>query len=216
MNEINNERHSMNIENAKEYHQQPSIQNPERQQYMDMLQSSQNKIQNTTQQNQNETLINTDNTIEDKEYKQMKLGRIKDGTVIDHIPSELCFRLIHVLGLEKYGSVLSAATNLTSAKLGKKGMIKISGKFLTEDEVKKVAVVAPNVTMCTVNDYKVLNKMQLSLPKDIKQIVLCNNPNCITNIEEVSTNFNVITNSPLRIRCHYCERTIDKEDIKLK
>ena len=151
-----------------------------------------------------------------QEYKQMKLGRIKNGTVIDHIPSELCFRLIHVLNLEDYGSVLSAATNLTSEKLGKKGMIKISGKFLTEDEVKKVAVVAPNVTMCTVNEYNVSNKLKLSLPKEIKKIVNCNNPNCITNVENVLTNFYVVHESPLKIRCHFCERTIDKEEIKLK
>jgi aspartate carbamoyltransferase regulatory subunit len=208
MNEINNEieKNQINNNNINYVDYGKINNNPKQETY-------QQPTQDTAEQEQ---VSNTQDNMENKEYKQMKLGRIKDGTVIDHIPPELCFRLINVLGLEKYGSVLSAATNLTSAKLDKKGMIKISGKFLTEDEVKRVAVVAPNVTMCTVNDYKVLNKAQLTLPKEIKTIVLCNNPNCMTNVEEVSTNFNVINNSPLKIRCNYCERTIEKEDIKLK
>ncbi|MBT4823698.1 aspartate carbamoyltransferase regulatory subunit [Candidatus Woesearchaeota archaeon] len=157
----------------------------------------------------------TKNSNDYSEYKQMKLGKVKNGTVIDHIPPELCFRLIKILNLEGYGHVLSSATNLISAKLGKKGMIKISGKFLTEEEVNKVAVVAPNVTMCTVTDYNVSNKIKLSLPREIKKIVNCNNPNCITNVEEVSTHFYVVQESPLNIKCHYCERTIDKEEITL-
>ncbi|MBT4540992.1 aspartate carbamoyltransferase regulatory subunit [Candidatus Woesearchaeota archaeon] len=153
---------------------------------------------------------------ENKEYKQMKIGRIKEGTVIDHIPPGLCFRLINILSLERYNNVLSAATNLTSAKLGKKGMIKISGKILTEEEVKKVAVVAPNVTMCTINNFSVSKKIKLTLPNEIKKIVKCNNPNCITNIEGVVTNFGVLQESPLKIKCCFCERTINKEEIKLK
>ena len=150
------------------------------------------------------------------EYKQMKLGRIRDGTVIDHIPPELCFRLIHVLELEVYNNVISAATSLNSSKMGKKGMIKISGKFLTEEEVNKVAIVAPNVSLCTVNDFCVNKKVKLVLPNEIVGIVNCNNPNCITNIEDVQTQFNVMHGSSFKIQCQYCERTIDKDKIRLK
>ena len=150
------------------------------------------------------------------EYKQMKLGRIRDGIVVDHIPPELCFRLINVLGLEKYGHVLSSATNLNSGKMGKKGMIKISGKFLTEEEINKVAIVAPNVTMCTINDFKVNKKTRLKLPKKILGIVNCNNPNCITNVDSIQTQFTVVQEPPLKIKCEYCERIIDQEEIKLK
>jgi aspartate carbamoyltransferase regulatory subunit len=150
------------------------------------------------------------------ECKDMKLGKIKDGTVLDHIPPRLCFKLVDLLNLEGHGNVVSTATNLPSHKLGRKGMIKISNKFLTEEEVNKIAVVAPNVTMCTINEFNVVKKVKLSLPLEILNIVKCNNPNCITNVENVNTHFVVLDRDKLKLKCTYCERSIDKEYIQLK
>ena len=150
------------------------------------------------------------------EYKQMKLGRIREGTVIDHVPPELCFKLIKILCLEDYGNVISAATNLNSKKLGKKAMIKISMKFLSEDEVNKILIVAPNVTLCIIREFNVEKKIKLSLPDEVRAIIKCKNPNCITNLEEVKTRFKVVEQDPLKIKCHFCERAFGKEEIKLK
>ncbi|MFH1439774.1 MAG: aspartate carbamoyltransferase regulatory subunit [Candidatus Woesearchaeota archaeon] len=150
------------------------------------------------------------------EYKQMKLGKIENGTVIDHIPPELCFKIITILKLEDYGKVVSAAVNLNSLKRGKKGIIKISSKYLTEEEINKISVVCQDVTACIIKDYKVEEKIRLRLPMGIKNIVRCNNPNCITNVEDVNTHFKVINQIPLKIRCNFCERIINKKDIVLK
>lgn len=146
---------------------------------------------------------------------EMRIAKIKDGTVIDHIPSELCFNLVKVLGLQDHGHVVSSATNLPSSKMGSKGIIKISSKYLTEEEVSKISVVAPNVTLSTIKDYNVEKKVKLSTPHVLKNIVQCNNPNCITNVEKVDTCFHVAEDEPLTIKCMYCERTIGKNDIKL-
>lgn len=149
------------------------------------------------------------------EYQQMKLGKIKEGTVLDHIPPELCFRIINLLNLEQHGRVISAATNLSSTKMGKKGMIKISGKILSEKEVNRIAVVAPNITYSTIKDYQAIKKVKLKVPYEIFGIVKCNNPNCITNVESVQTKFVLVNELPLKIKCNYCERTTNKEEIKL-
>lgn len=149
------------------------------------------------------------------EYQQMKLGKIKEGTVLDHIPPELCFKIVNLLNLEQHGRVISAATNLTSTKMGKKGMIKISGKILNEKEVNRIAVVAPNITYSIIKDYLAIKKIKLNVPQEIFGIVKCNNPNCITNIESVQTKFMLVNEQPLKIKCNYCERTTNKEDIKL-
>src|SRR3989338_2326455 len=149
------------------------------------------------------------------EYQQMKLGKIKEGTVLDHIPPDLCFKIINLLNLEQHGRVISAATNLTSTKMGKKGMIKISGKILSEKEVNRIVVVAPNVTYSTITDYQAVKKVKLKVPQEIVGIVKCNNPNCITNVESVQTKFKIVSEEPLKIKCNYCERTTVKEEIKL-
>jgi len=149
------------------------------------------------------------------EENEMKISRIREGTVIDHIPSELCLKLIEILDLSDVKSVISVAMNLESKKMGKKALIKIGGKFFNNAEVNKITIVAPNVTMAIIKDYKVEKKEKLKLPEEIISIVKCNNPNCITNNENVETLFRTIENSPLKIMCHHCERIINKEEIRL-
>ena len=147
-------------------------------------------------------------------YREMKIGKIENGTVIDHIPPELCFKIIRVLKLESHGKVVSAAVNLRSEKLEKKGMIKVGGKFLTEEEVSKISIVAPNVTMCIIKDYKVEKKIKLSLPSQINRIVRCNNPNCITN-DASEKEKSIISYEDGVFRCDYCERDFQREDARL-
>lgn len=147
--------------------------------------------------------------------KEESIASIKDGTVIDHIPGNSTFKVIEILDLDGIKGIISAATNLKSKKMGKKGIIKISGKYLTPDEVNKIAIIAPDATVNIIEEYNVKKKLQVSVPDNIKKIIKCSNPNCITNIERVSGKFSVLKKDPIKVRCYYCERDMAKEDIEL-
>ena len=85
--------------------------------------------------------------------KELSISAIKDGTVIDHIPGNAAFNLLHILDIKGINGVISIATNLASKKIGKKGIIKISDKSLTKEEVDKIAVIAPDATVNIIKDY---------------------------------------------------------------
>ncbi len=147
--------------------------------------------------------------------KELKISAIKDGTVIDHIPSDAAFKVASILNLKDTKNTVSIATNLKSKRTGKKGIIKVAGKTLTKDEVNKISVVAPHATVNIINNYEVKEKIKVNVPDVFNKIIKCSNPNCITNDEDVKTKFYVVKKEPLKIKCHYCERGMEKEEIEL-
>lgn len=148
--------------------------------------------------------------------KELSISAIKDGTVIDHIHSNATLKVADILDLRGIKGIISIATNLPSKAMGKKGIVKISGKDLTKEEVNKIALIAPNATVNIIKNYDVKQKIKVAIPSIIKKIIKCSNPNCITNNEKnVMTKFYVHSKDPLKVRCHYCERNMEKEDIAL-
>ena len=75
--------------------------------------------------------------------KELQVAALENGTVIDHIPSEKLFTVVSLLGLKQMSNNITIGFNLESKKLGKKGIIKIADKFFTDDEINRIAVVAP-------------------------------------------------------------------------
>lgn len=150
-----------------------------------------------------------------KEGKEIKIPAIEKGTVIDHIPSRVTFKIIRLVDPQEFENTISLALNLDSKRLGKKGVIKMSNRFLSQEEVNKVAVLAPEATVSIIKNYRVSKKIEAKVPNHIERIVKCSNPNCITNHETVKTSFSLEEGEPLRIRCAYCERTMGRDDIRL-
>lgn len=150
---------------------------------------------------------------EDK--KELKISAIDEGTVIDHIPTDAAFKVVEILDLANHKGVVSIATNLQSKTLSRKGIIKVGGKSLTQNEVNKIAIVAPDATVNIIKNYDVREKIKVRTPDVIDNVVKCSNPVCITNNEQVHTKFYVVKKDPLKIRCHYCERSMGKEDIEI-
>lgn len=142
--------------------------------------------------------------------KELVVEKIDNGTVIDHIPADRVFKVVRMLGLDDYQDEVLIGTNLCSRKYGKKGILKIKNKYFTQDEIDKIAIIAPTATIIIIKDYVVEEKKHLELPKHIHNIVKCINPNCITNVEEMETRFDVVNTDPLRIQCHYCEKTMEE------
>ncbi|WP_262918941.1 aspartate carbamoyltransferase regulatory subunit [Bacteroides sp. ET71] len=147
--------------------------------------------------------------------KELQVAALENGTVIDHIPSEKLFTVVSLLGLEHMSNNITIGFNLQSKKLGKKGIIKIADKFFTDDEINRIAVVAPNVKLNIIRNYEVVEKRELTLPDELIGIVKCANPQCITNNEPMPTRFHVIDKDQCVIRCHYCEKEQERKDITL-
>ena len=110
---------------------------------------------------------------------------------------------------------MTLGTNLKSTKLGRKAIIKIWDKFLEDDEVNKLALVAPSAKINIIRDYDVVEKKKVNVPERVEGIVKCMNPKCITNHEKVRTKFAVVNASPIVLRCHYCEKLTDQEHMEM-
>ena len=147
--------------------------------------------------------------------RELNISAIHEGTVIDHIPTDATFKVVEILNLEKHDGIVSIATNLQSKRIGSKGIVKVGGKSLTQNEVNKIAIVAPDATVNIIKNYDVKEKIKVKTPEVIDNVVKCFNPVCITNNEQVATKFYVVKKDPLKIKCHYCERSMGKDDIEI-
>lgn len=143
------------------------------------------------------------------------VAAIENGTVIDHIPSNRLFQVVRLLHLDLQKSAVMVGYNLPSSKMGNKSIIKIADKFFSDAELNTLSVVAPNVTLCIIRDFEVVEKKCVTLPRTITGIVRCANPQCITNNEPMPTRFHVSDAENGTIQCDYCEKEQPLETVKL-
>ena len=153
-------------------------------------------------------------TVEKK--RELQVAALENGTAIDHIPPSQLFKVAKLLGLENMDNTITIGNNFQSKKMGCKGVIKISNKFFEEDEINRIALIAPKVILNIIRDYEVVEKKTVTLPDELVGLVKCNNPKCITNNEPMPSRFEVIDKEKGTIKCRYCERKINKEDIIIK
>ncbi len=145
--------------------------------------------------------------------KHLKVSAIKDGTVIDHIPTKALFKVIKILKLEDCSQMVTFGNNLDSRAMGTKAIIKIANRYFADDEVNRIALVAPNAKLNTIRDYEVVEKRVVEIPKNIKGIVHCFNPKCITNAESIITRFEVLSDKPIELKCFYCEKITGENEM---
>lgn len=148
--------------------------------------------------------------------KELEVAALENGTVIDHIPSDRLFEVVALLGLDKLSTNITIGNNFKSQKYGKKGIIKIADVYFREEELNKIALIAPNAKINIIRDYHVIEKREVTLPDLLVDIVKCGNPKCITNNEPMKTVFFVTDKEGLSIKCQYCERSFLKKDIEIR
>jgi len=145
--------------------------------------------------------------------KQLKVNAIKDGTVIDHIPTNALFKVIKILKLEDSFNMVTFGNNLDSGLMGYKAIIKVANRYFKDEEVNKIALVAPHAKLNIIRDYEVVEKRLVEIPKEIIGIVHCFNPKCITNAENILTKFEVISDKPIAMKCFYCEKITNENEM---
>ncbi|MEI7435072.1 MAG: aspartate carbamoyltransferase regulatory subunit [Methanomicrobiales archaeon] len=132
------------------------------------------------------------------------ISPIKNGTVIDHITSGEALNVLKIIGITGTTTEsVSVATNVSSSKTGKKDIVKIENRELCKEEMNRIALIAPHVSINIIREFKVFAKGGVERPKFLLGVVRCPNPGCITNAHEpVSSRFEVLPNG---LHCMYCD-----------
>ncbi len=146
--------------------------------------------------------------------EHLMVRKIEAGTVIDHIPAGRALDVLRILGITgKEGYTVAVVINVPSKKLGKKDIVKIEWIELSQDQVDRIAIVAPSATINLIRNWKVVKKRRVELEDKLVSILKCPNPNCITNSagEHLKTSFTIKRKVPLIITCDYCGYSMGRE-----
>jgi aspartate carbamoyltransferase regulatory subunit len=146
--------------------------------------------------------------------EKLKIDKIKKGTVIDHIDAGYALTILNLTGLDESPNLMTIGVNVSSKKYKKKDIIKIEGVFLNEIQMQQISILSPNATISLIEEYKVMEKIKVKLPKSIEGLILCQNTTCISNSEEpIDSEFSVLEEKPLKIQCVYCNRIYKLDEI---
>ena len=148
--------------------------------------------------------------------RKLLVSAIENGTVIDHIPCDRTNDVVTLLKLHLLTSTVMIGINLNSEKVGKKSIIKVADRYFTDEELNQLSVIAPDVTLCIIRNYEVVEKKRVEMPEELCNIVKCAGPKRITNNEPMPTIFHVIDKAQGIMKCHYCEKEQRIKDAKLK
>ena len=161
------------------------------------------------------------------EGRELLIRAIKNGIVIDHIPSEKVFAIVEILKLKEYSERITVATNMPSSSLRRKGIIKIEEKILEEKELNNISLLAPNVTINIIDNYEVVEKSKLEKLDKVIGLMKCDNPKCISKHENIETKFIRIKENSEKLdennleekskyKCFYCEKVILEDEIQIQ
>jgi len=142
---------------------------------------------------------------------ELRVSKIRNGTVIDHIRAGQALNVLTILGIRgASGETVSVGMNVPSDRMASKDIVKVEGRELSQDEVDVLSLIAPAATINIIREYEVVEKQQLESPDRVVGVLSCPNRNCITNADEpVETAFDVLEDG---VRCEYCE-TIVRDDL---
>ena len=147
----------------------------------------------------------------------LMIPKIELGIVIDHIPAGQGIKILKILSKaeEMKDIALSLGINYRSGKLERKDLIKIQTEYLSPEIIQQISILVPGVTVKAIKEFKVHSKVVVQAPKEIKNLLICKNPNCITNSEKhVNTFFTALNENSKKVRCEYCERVFELRELK--
>lgn len=134
----------------------------------------------------------------------LEVKGIQNGIVLDHISSGNGLKVFDKLQLAKVESPVVLLMNVESNHLGRKDIIKIENTF--DVDLTVLGLIDANISVCIIKDGRVVEKKTVVLPKEIKGLITCKNPRCITNHDDYITPvFKLVSEKPLEYMCTYCE-----------
>ncbi|WP_411680540.1 aspartate carbamoyltransferase regulatory subunit [Clostridium thailandense] len=134
----------------------------------------------------------------------LTVNSIKNGIVIDHIKAGLGIKIFNDLGLDKADFAVALIMNADSTKLKKKDIIKIENKM--DIDLTILGLIDPNITVDIIEKEAIREKIKLSLPHKVENIIKCKNPRCITSVEKYIPHvFHLVDHARGEYRCEYCD-----------
>ena len=135
----------------------------------------------------------------------LNISGIHEGFVLDHIQAGMSLQIYHDLKLDKLDCSVAIIKNAKSNKMGKKDILKVECDINMLD-LDVLAFIDHNITVNVIKDGEIVSKKELVLPKEIKNVIKCKNPRCITSIEQELPHIFVLADEEKEIyRCKYCE-----------
>ena len=143
----------------------------------------------------------------------LNVGKIEEGFVLDHIKAGKSLEIYHHLGLDKMDCTVAIIKNARSNAMGKKDILKVECDINTLN-LDVLAFVDPNITINVIKSGEIIEKKMLPLPKQVKGIIRCTNPRCISTIEqELPQIFYLADERRAIYRCRYCDAAYNPNGI---
>ena len=142
--------------------------------------------------------------------RELRVSKIRNGTVIDHVTGGQALNVLSILGIDgSEGLGVSVVMNVPSDRLGRKDVVKVEDRELSQSEVDVISLIAPEASINIIRDFEVVQKNRVDRPDSVVGLLSCPNRNCITNESEpVETDFTVVDEG---VRCTYCGTIIREE-----
>ena len=141
----------------------------------------------------------------------LNISGIHEGYVLDHIKAGTSLDVSHNLGLDDKNYTVAVIMNVKSNKMGRKDILKIECPIGSID-LDVLGFIDHNITVDIVEDGNIVEKRKLTLPVEVKNVIHCHNPRCITTIEQGLPSVFVLTDKENAVyRCKYCEEKYDRK-----
>ncbi len=145
-----------------------------------------------------------------------RVTAIRNGTVVDHIPAGRALQVIQMLRIDMTRATpVSLVMNVPSDKLGRKDVLKVEDRELNQEQLDRLALIAPAASIAIIRNHTVAEKLRVELADDLVNVSSCSFSNCITKNarEPLPQRLRVISQDPLEVRCYYCGRGQDLEEL---
>ena len=147
--------------------------------------------------------------------KVMKVQPIRNGTVIDHIIAGKGVKIMDLLGFNQEGTAILSIMNVKSKKLGRKDIIKVEDRELSEEDINKIALLSPRCNINIIRNYTVSEKIEAKVPRVNIGIAKCNNQNCISNNQRnLESKLELKDEENFTLKCMYCKRGINGTELE--
>ena len=135
----------------------------------------------------------------------LNVGKIEEGFVLDHIKAGKSLDVYYQLQLDKLDCTVAIIKNARSNAMGKKDILKVECDINTLN-LDILGFIDPNITVNVIKDGEIVEKRDIYLPQEIKGVIHCHNPRCLTSIEQELPHIFVLSDAEKRVyRCKYCE-----------
>ncbi len=141
----------------------------------------------------------------------LNISGIHEGFVLDHIKAGTSMKIYNDLHLDRFDCTVAMIMNAKSNKMGTKDIIKVECPIDALD-LDILGFIDHNITVNVIKGDKIVEKRELTLPKEIRNVISCKNPRCITSIEQELDQIFILTDEEKEVyRCKYCEEKYSRK-----